>query len=406
MNLRIAYISLDDAGDRRSWSGGIWSMARALEKHAGQVAYLGPVDRRLALKIGRLLAALVHAVTGKRYASHHSLFWARHHARHFQRQLAGRRFDVIFAPVASSIIPFLETDIPVITLSDATFAAMEGYYEDYSDLLASSRRAGHTLERLTLGRSARAVYPSPWAAESAVRDYGIARDRVAVYPFGANLDVPPTREEALERHRGEECRLLFLGRDWERKGGGIALEALGELEQLGYATTLTVVGCRPPEGVSHPRMEVVPFVDKNDPAGRLRFRQILLSTDFLILPTRAECYGYVFAEASAFGVFSFTTDTGGVPGAVADGENGRLLAPSTGGAEWARAIAEQFSDEHRYRQGKIRARDAFEERLNWDAWGRGRPPSCGRCARRERQFPCPANRAKWMEYEFFWLLRA
>ena len=368
--IRIAYISLADPNDRRSWSGGIWSMARALERHAGEVTCLGPVNhQRLELKSGRFLASLAHTITGKRYAPHHSLFWARRHARFFEQQLAGKECDLIFAPVSSSIIPFLKTDIPVISLSDATFAAMEGYYDDYSDLLASSRTAGHELERHTLEKSARAVYPSPWAAESAVRDYGMPRERTAVYPLGANLEEPPSREDALTKQRGTECRMLLLGRDWERKGGNIALEALKELELLGISATLTVVGCCPPAGVEHPRMAVVPFINKNEPAGRRRFRELLLSSDFLVLPTRAECYGYVFAEASAFGLFSFATDTGGVPGVVANGDNGRLLPLSAGGREWAAAIAEQFSDDALYLKGRLHARNAFEERLNWDAWG-------------------------------------
>jgi glycosyltransferase involved in cell wall biosynthesis len=369
-SIRIAYISLTDPDDRRSWSGGIWSMARALERHAGEVTCLGPVNhQRLELKSGRLLASLAHTATGKRYAPHHSLFWARRHARFFEQQLAGKMFDIIFAPAASSALAFLETDIPIISLSDATFAAMEGYYENYSELLASSRKAGHELERRTLEKSVRAVYPSPWAAESAVQDYGMPRERTAIYPLGANLDDTPTHDEALARHCGSECRLLLLGRDWERKGGDIALDALRELLQLGISATLTVVGCRPPAGVEHPRMEVVPFVNKNEPSGRLRFRELLLSSDFLVLPTRAECYGYVFAEASAFGLFSFATDTGGVPGVVTNGDNGCLLPLLAGGREWAEAIAEQFSDDERYMQGRLRARNAFEQRLNWDAWG-------------------------------------
>ncbi|MEI7817938.1 MAG: glycosyltransferase family 4 protein [Desulfuromonadales bacterium] len=368
--IRIAYISLADPGDRRSWSGGIWSMARALERHAGDVSCLGPVNhQRLEQKSGKLLASLAYMATGKRYAPHHSLFWARRHARFFEQQLVGKKFDIIFAPVASSIIPFLKTDIPIISLSDATFAAMEGYYDNYSDLLPSSRKAGHELERRTLEKSARAVYPSPWAAESAVKDYAMPRELTAVYPLGANLDEPPGRKDVLAKQRGAECRLLLLGRDWERKGGDIALDALRELLQLGIPASLTVVGCRPPDGVVHPRMEVVPFVNKNEPAGRLRFRELLLTSDFLVLPTRAECYGYVFAEASAFGLFSFATDTGGVPGVVTDGDNGRLLQLSAGGKEWAEAIAEQFSDEERYKTGRLHARNAFDQSLNWDAWG-------------------------------------
>ena len=42
--LKIAYLTSSDARDKRSWSGTHYYMAKSLEKHIGEIDYLGPVD--------------------------------------------------------------------------------------------------------------------------------------------------------------------------------------------------------------------------------------------------------------------------------------------------------------------------------------------------------------------------
>jgi glycosyltransferase involved in cell wall biosynthesis len=89
----------------------------------------------------------------------------------------------------------------------------------------------------------------------------------------------------------------------------------------------------------------------------------------LFLPTRADFFGIVFSEASAYGLPSVSTDTGGVSGAVRDGVNGLLLPISAGPDDYANAITKLFSDEASYRDLARSARAEYESRLNWDAWG-------------------------------------
>jgi glycosyltransferase involved in cell wall biosynthesis len=86
------------------------------------------------------------------------------------------------------------------------------------------------------------------------------------------------------------------------------------------------------------------------------------------LPTRAECYGIVFCEASAYGLPVVTTNTGGVSGAVKDGVNGFLLSVDADADEYAIKIMELFSNDEKYYSLVKSSRDLFEKKLNWDAW--------------------------------------
>ena len=77
----------------------------------------------------------------------------------------------------------------------------------------------------------------------------------------------------------------------------------------------------------------------------------------------------VFCEASSFGLPSIATNTGGVSGAVTEGENGFMLPPSAGGVEYAELIAGIYRDDQRYAQLVQSSRALYESKLNWDAWG-------------------------------------
>jgi len=297
------------------------------------------------------------------------LFVAKKQAKIAAQRLAGRSFDVIVTLDCVPEVAFLQTDIPILVITDITFSLQQGYSAEYSHLLAFSVRQGEIVERAAFQNASKLLFESYWAARSAIEDYGINAQKVHVIPAGANLDHIPSREQVLAKKPSGRCRLLFVGIDWQRKGGDIAYETLLKLHEMGIEAELTVCGCAPPTGVTHPRMTVIPFLDKNDERQVCEIEELYAMADFLILPTRNEAFGVVFCEAAAFGLPVITTHTGGVPEVVRDGENGYVLPYEARTEVYAQVIAELYQDEQRYRQFSQSSRAIFEKHLNWDAWG-------------------------------------
>jgi glycosyltransferase involved in cell wall biosynthesis len=163
--------------------------------------------------------------------------------------------------------------------------------------------------------------------------------------------------------------LLFLGVEWQRKGGDITFETLLKLEEIGIPAELVVCGCTPPKEFSHERMRVIPFLNKNDESQRKELERLLMMSNFLLLPTRSDCVPMVLAEANAFGLPVITTNTGGVPEVVREGENGFLLPLDARGDAYAEVIAKAYRDDQYYSELVRASRAAFDNRLNWDAWG-------------------------------------
>lgn len=366
--MRIAYLTANDPADRRSWSGTQYHMARALEKHCGDVCYIGPLPL-LSAKVGKVVSRGLRKL-GVTYLYTHTASISRKLGRLAEAKLADCAYDVIFAPAGSVVLANLHTDVPVVYLSDATQRLLVGYYDEFTGMSKGSLRTADDLEQRAVRMASACVYPSSWAADSAVRDYGADPSRAHVVPFGANVDEWPDRDRAVAAQTGGVCKLLFVGREWQRKGGDIAFETLVGLERLGIPAELTVVGCRPPEGFEHQKMSVIPFLNKNNPEQREQFQRLYFESHFALLPTRAECFSIALCEASAYGLPIASTYTGGLPELVVNGANGFLLAPEARGDEYAARIKEIYQEPNGYRALRASSREQFETRLNWDAWGR------------------------------------
>lgn len=367
--MRIGLVTASDARSRESWSGTYYYMAQALQKHCGDVSYLGPINT-IALYAAGGVGKGFELLFRKRYWHARSIVVAKRYARILEHRIAKQRLDLLVAPLALAEISYLKTEISIVYVCDSAFASVVNYYPTYSDsdLFGISIREGNILEGRALRRANLVLYPSKWAAEAAIADYHVDRAKVHVVPFGANLEDVPDEETVMGKKQSDRCRLLFLGKYWERKGGDIAIETLRALEEMGVKSELTVCGVVPPRTVSHEHMTVIPFLNKADEVQRQKLRSLLLTSDFLLLPTRAELFGMVLCEASAFGLPSVTTNTGGIPGVIEEGENGFMLPLSARGADYAKVISRAYRDGQYYRELVKSSRAAFNEKLNWDAW--------------------------------------
>ncbi len=198
--------------------------------------------------------------------------------------------------------------------------------------------------------------------------------RLAVVPFGANLLEAPARAEVegwIATRPRDALRLLFLGKEWERKGGPEALALVRELRAGGVAATLDIVGCSPelaPADRSLARLHG--FVDHSAPAGRKTLHALLRDTHVLVFLSRAEAYGIALCEAAAFGVPAFATDVGGIPTIVHHGVNGWQSNHPFSAPAAAAKIAAIWRSPPEYSRVALAARADFDARLNWGTAGR------------------------------------
>lgn len=366
--LRIGFLSTQNYLNWHAFSGSLFSMYQALRRRGLKIVHLGEPKPPSLWQRGLDYGAKIHTLLTKNYITSDAEL-QRIRAK-MQKQLDQLPCDVIFAPVAGGEVIHLNFRAPVVFLSDATAELLDEYYQWFkhpADLEIANQE-----EKIAIAKSSRIVYASEAAAHSAIHHYDADPDKVSVIPFGANLVHAPSMEAVLSRrHRvnsNRPCKLLFIGREWQRKGGDIAFETLLALHKRGIDAELCVVGCVPPESVQHDKLQVIPYLNKNNPRQRNQMSQLFLQSDFFVFPARGECFGIVLTEASAFGLPIITTDVGGIPTIVQNGRNGYTLPRSASGEEFAQLIAELFSDSARYQQLVRHTKLEYEQRLNWDHW--------------------------------------
>ncbi|GAC1357334.1 MAG: hypothetical protein NVSMB44_02790 [Ktedonobacteraceae bacterium] len=368
--LNIALLTALDAQDRRSWSGTYYYLAQSLQKHCGDVSFIGPISAFSEMLMGRLTHKSAQLFLHKNFAFRHTYAVSKRYARVANVRLTRRPFDIIFALSGATEIAFLQTGIPIVLVEDANFAVLNGYHQNFSHLLERSAYQIDDIQKRGINRADIVIYATEWAAKAAVEKYNADNNKIYVIPFGANLENVPPKEEIFMKKPSNKCKLLFIGASWERKGGDIALETLIALEKLEIQAELIICGCIPPRGITHPRMKIIPYLDKNNETQRKELEQLYMQSDFFLLPTRNECFGIAMCEANAFGLPVITTETGGVPEVVRDGENGFTLAYNARGNIYAEVIARIYRDNEYYDHLVKMSRFAYEDRLNWDTWGR------------------------------------
>lgn len=362
--MRAAYVTTYDSSDVHAWSGLGFHISRCLELAGVSVERIGPLERRTrAVTELRRVEAKLH---GRTYPLDRDPDVADAYAAQVEAQLASTTCDLVFSP-GTIPIAHLDADAPVAFWCDGTFAAMLRLYPDYRSLSSRAIRQGMELDNRALSRAAVAFYASEWAARSAVEDHGADPAKVEVMPFGANMPIWHDRTavaQLISDRSPDGCRLLWVGVDWDRKGGARAVEIARLLNERGMSTELDVVGCAPPREVP-PWVHVHGFVDKATESGAEHLRRLYAAAHVLVHPASAECFGVVFCEAAGHGVLSAASRVGGIPSAVREGITGELFDADAPADEYVDHIGGLLDDRDEYRARALRAFDEYERVLSW-----------------------------------------
>lgn len=381
--MKIAYATTYDVRDRATWPrrhlglyGAGQKIAELLQNAGAELEFLGPLNRR-KLPITRL-KWLVYRRLGQSYYSPVEPWVAPHYARQIEAQLARSKADLLLCPENAIPLARVRTALPTVLWTDALLGSLVDFYPYLTNLCPETRRRLHAVEKAALERCDRIILTSQWAAQSAMDLYGLPADNIRIIPRGASRaqDLAQTEVEALIAQRPPDpCRLLFLGVDWERKGGPLALEVAQTLNQQGVKTELWVVGCEPRWTGDRPSfVRSFGFIDRATPEGEAQFAHLLGTAHFLIFPTKADTFGVAISEANAAGLPCVAAAVGGIPTVLQTDINGRAFPVEATAGNYAQYIAAYMADYPRYRTLALSAWQHYRQHLSWDAaqqqaWG-------------------------------------
>ncbi len=168
---------------------------------------------------------------------------------------------------------------------------------------------------------------SEYIAESFRADFNIDRHRVLAVGAGPNAD--PEQLIAIDRIGNRTDRaptILFIGREFERKGGDVLVNAFAKVRGEIPDARLVIVG--PKERVELPDgAEWLGFLDRTDARDWEVLRAAFASATVFTLPARHEPFGLVVLEAMYAALPVVATRIGALEEMVVDGSTGTLVTP-------------------------------------------------------------------------------
>lgn len=134
-----------------------------------------------------------------------------------------------------------------------------------------------------------------WTADTFAH-HGLPREKFWVHAPACNSDDPGP----VERQPDSTPHVLFVGKDWVRKGGPLLIEAFAILRGKFPEACLTVIGCDP--DVREPGVRVIGFLDKKKPEDAGRIDKAFREATVFCMPSRWESVGLVYMEAALYGL--------------------------------------------------------------------------------------------------------
>lgn len=278
-------------------------------------------------------------------------------------------YDAIWTQALLPLLPFfVACDAKVRRLPttvytiDTTPKLMDSFYPIYYGARPTGARKSSLRDALYRYALDHCVWITPWsqwAARSFIHDYHVPPDRIRIIPPGVDLlawSIPRHRSAVNAHHeRDRPFRLLFVGADFERKGGPLLLDVFRQSLRDTCRLYLVTKAAVPDE----PGVRVYREFGPNERG----LRELYETCDALVLPTRADCFSLASIEAMATGVPVISCPVGGLPEIVEHQETGFLVPPDDGRALLS-AILVLMRDPQRAHAMGLSGRRRVEERFD------------------------------------------
>ncbi|MDP2307743.1 MAG: glycosyltransferase family 4 protein [Pseudomonadota bacterium] len=316
---RILGLSLDPTTDSaKTPHGKNAGLFGALDRRFGVVGMVHPEVGRVEEHVRKL--ARFHpdrARWRRRYNLSPAMFERRSAVAERQLRAWDGRYDLIVqlhTLLAPGTVPGAR---PFVLHTDNTYLLSERHYPPWAPLRGPEREAWIRLERAVYQGAAFLFPRSEWLRRSMIDDYGCDPERVIRVGGGANLS---TNTLNAKRYDGQTA--LFVGLDFERKGGVALLRAWEIVRRRLPTARLRVVGTRNRFGAPTAGVEWIGPV-----SDRAQLARLYADASVFVLPSLFEPWGHVFYEAMGHGLACVASTCCAMPEIVEDSVTGLLVPP-------------------------------------------------------------------------------
>lgn len=311
---------------------------------------------------------LIYKTFGKDYHFYRKKVILNYLSKSVNKKLDAINYDYI---IAFGTLPLynITSNKKIIMWSDATFQNILNYYNDYKNLSIAQINEFENIEKEVLKKTDYVCLTSSWATKTAIEHYKLPENKVFETPFGANLldEVEVDIEDLKNKSNNlETLELLFIGKNWERKGGEKLFDLATKLKKKNINFKLKIIGCSPaiPENLQT-NIKSYGLLDKRKNDENQLFNELLKKSHFFIMPSTAEAFGHVYCEANAYGIPAIGNKTGGVTSVILDNINGFTFNEESFVDDCFNYLKNIQNKNEEYLSLCLSSRKRYDEYLNW-----------------------------------------
>ena len=348
-----------------SWSGIPNMLAAALESEGYDIAAADVESYGVADLVSKVRTFVPQRA---RWAARHHYgplnFRAR--SRRAQRAVGTHPFGPVIQ-FGAQFCAFEKTDPRSFVYCDANvFYGMRSPFSKRSSALSARELSSMVeRERAVYSRAKKIFVFSESLRQSFIADFGLGPDRVVTVYVGANLSQIPSGEE-LEVPKSADPTILFVGREFERKGGKDLLKAFRQVKEVIPNARLLIAGGNPSPPIPH-GVAALGFIERT-PEGRKRMSELYKEADLFCMPSLYEAFGIVFVEAMLHGLPCVGTTECAMPEIISKETGWTVTAESP--HELAAVLIRALQDRQALRQMGRVARERALMKFTWESVAR------------------------------------
>lgn len=283
---------------------------------------------------------------------YHTPFMMKYFNRILKKKINGTEYS--FAFQTQSVFDASASSVPNFVFTDHTNLNNLNYtLIDPREYLCSSRYIA--LERKVYENARLLFVMSSNIEDSLIRQYQIPGNKVKLAYVGNNARVHPV----VDKEKYKRKNILFVGKDWERKGGPLLVEAFRIVQGTLPDASLTIIGCSPQVSLSNCVV-----------LGELPIEKVpehYNRASVFCLPTRREPFGIVFVEAMLNRLPIITNTVGATPDLVINNENGFRVEYTP--KDYAKALIDLLSDPGKCESFGERSFEIARSKYTWENVG-------------------------------------
>ncbi|HHL39336.1 MAG TPA: glycosyltransferase family 1 protein [Deltaproteobacteria bacterium] len=268
-------------------------------------------------------------------------------------------FNSLFQIGATFSLPAY-SDKPCFCFCDGNiYASYHGGKYSHASLLSGRRYAEVFENEKSVYDNCHIIFTfGEWLVESFVKGFGVPEEKVVPVGAGINLEnLPDIKEREYDMRT-----ILFIGKEFERKGGETVVEAFRTVRKEVKDARLLLVGAD--IDIDEEGIEVVGFVNPNSPEGIKKLADFYMAASVFVLPSFYEPFGIVFLEAMHFMLPCIGSTRCAMPEIIDDGQTGFVVEAGD-----PKALAERIitilKDESLVRDFGMAGQEKLRSKYTW-----------------------------------------